>query len=107
MLVTVGAIAASAASNTYRVSILQDSVIDGKAVKQGDYKLELTNNNTAVLKHGKETIDLPARTEEAATKFVNTEMEYSNNNNLQEIRIGGTHTKIVFNAPNAAAQGME
>jgi hypothetical protein len=106
-LVTVGVMAASAASNTYRISILQNSVIDGKTVKQGDYKLELTGNNNAVLKHGKQTIDLPARTEESTTKFTNTEMEYSNNNDLQEIRLGGTHTKVVFNAPNAPAQGME
>lgn len=106
-LVTIGVMAASAASNSYRVSILQDSVIDGKAVKQGDYKLELTGNNTAVLKHGKQTIELSARAEEAPTKFVSTELEYSNNNDLQEIRVGGTHTKIVFNAPNAPTQGME
>jgi hypothetical protein len=37
----------------------------------------------------------PAREETTPNKFANTQMVYTNNN-LQEIDIGGTHTKIVF-----------
>jgi hypothetical protein len=99
-LVTAGVMVASAAAGSFKISILQDSVIEGKQVKAGDYKVELKDNNTAVLKHGKQTIDLSARTETAPSKFESTEMEYTNNNDLQEIRIGGTTTRIVFAGAN-------
>lgn len=95
-LVAAGAMVASAATGTFKFSILQDSLIDGKQVKAGDYKLEVKDNNTAILKHGKQVIELPAREETAPSKFSTTEMQYTNNNDLQEIRIGGTNTKIVF-----------
>ncbi len=106
-LVTVGVMAASAAAGTYKVSILQDSIVDGKQVKAGDYKIELKDNNTAVLKHGKQTIDIPARAETAPSKFDTTEIQYTNNNDLQEIRVGGTHTRIIFGGAGTTAGGTE
>lgn len=104
-LVAAGAIVASAASGTFKISIFQDSVVDGKQVKAGDYKVEMKDNNTAVLKHGKEVVELPAREETAPSKFDTTELQYTNNNDLQEIRVGGTNTKIVFSGANAATTG--
>jgi hypothetical protein len=95
-----GAMTLAAATTTYRVSLLQNSIIDGKQVKAGDYKLEMKDSNTAVLRHGKQTIDLPARQESAPSKFQTTELQYNNNNDLQEIRVGNTHTKIVFGTGN-------
>ncbi len=79
-------------------------MIDGKKLKAGDYKLEM-QNNVAVLKHGKEVVQLPAREETSAAKFSTTEIQYTNNNDLQEIRIGGTNTKIVFTQDNGAVGG--
>ena len=102
--VTVGTMMAASATATYKVSLFKDSVIDGKQVKAGDYKLEL-QNNMAILKHGKETVEVPAREETAPSKFSVTEIQYSNNNDLQEIRIGGTNTKIVFAADTAPTGG--
>lgn len=103
---TAALLVASAATGTFRVSILQDSVVDGKTLKAGDYKLEM-QNNVAVLKHGKDTIQLPAREEQSNSKFSTTEIQYTNNNDLQEIRLGGTNTKIVFTQPDAAVGGTE
>lgn len=102
-LVTAGVMVASAATGTYKISIFQDSTIDGKQVKAGDYKVEVKDNNTAVLKHGKQAIELPAREETSPSKFDTTELQYTNNNDLQEIRVGGTNTKIVFGANGTAA----
>ncbi len=104
--ITVGVMAASAAVGTYRVSLFQDSIVDGKQIKAGDYKVEMQNNR-AILKHGKETIEVPAREETSPSKFSVTEVQYTNNNDLQEIRIGGTNTKIVFSAGNAPVGGSE
>lgn len=103
-LVAAGAMTLSAATVTYKVSLLQDSIIDGKQIKAGDYKVEMKDSNTAILKHGKQTIELPAREETAPKRFDSTEIQYTNNNDLQEIRIGSTNTKIVFGSGNGSGR---
>ncbi len=82
-------------------------MVDGKRVNAGDYKIEIKDNNTAILKRGKQTMELPAREETGPAKFSTTELQYTNNNDLQEIRIGGTNTKIVFGTGHAPAGGAE
>ena len=94
--VTVGAVAAMAATGTYKVNLMQNSTLDGQQLKAGTYKVDVVND-MATLKHGKTTVQAPAREETAQNKFQNTQMVYTNNN-LQEIDIGGSHTKIVFTA---------
>ena len=97
------ALAAFAASNTYKVSILNDTTVEGKQVKAGDYKLELAKD-TATLKHGKDVIEVPAHTEQAQSKYGSTQMQFVDNK-LHEIHIGGTSTKVVFGGENAASTG--
>ncbi len=106
-LTTAGLMTLSAAGVTYKVSLLDNSVVAGKQVKAGDYKVELKDNNTAVLMHGKNSIEVPAKEETSPTKFATTELQYTNNNDLQEIRIGGTNTRIVFGSANTSTSGME
>jgi hypothetical protein len=92
--VTMGAVAAMAATGTYKIDLMQNSILDGKQLKPGTYKVDV-ENNIATLRHGKTTVQAPAREETAQNKFQNTQMVYTNND-LQEIDIGGSHTKIVF-----------
>lgn len=99
-----GVMVASAAVASFRVSVLRDSMLDGKQIKAGDYKVEV-ENNMATLKRGKEVIQVPAREETAPSKFEVTELQYSNDNDLQEICIGGTNTRIVFSAINSGGTG--
>jgi len=101
-----GTMMLSAAGLTYKVSLLDDSVVGGQQVKAGDYKIELKDNNTAVLVHGKKSIEVPAKTETAKEHFSTTEMQYSNGNQLQQIRVGGTNTVIVFGSGATTANGM-
>ena len=103
-LAAAGAMTLAGASATYKVSILEDSSVNGKQVKAGDYRLEMKDNNTAVLKHGKQTIEVPAREETAPARYESTEIQYSNNNDLREIHVGGTNTKIVFATGNGPAE---
>jgi hypothetical protein len=102
-LITVGVMTASAAN--YRVSIHQDANVDGKQVKAGDYKIAV-EGNTAVLKRGKESIEVPVKSEQASSKFSSTQIQYADNNTVQEIRIGGTNTKLVFGGSNGSAAGL-
>jgi hypothetical protein len=94
---TLGLAVASAASN-YKVTLFQPSIIAGKELRPGEYKVEL-KDNTAVLSKGKETVEAPVKTETADTKFSSTTVRYTNGDGkykVQEIRLGGTTTKIVF-----------
>jgi hypothetical protein len=101
--VLAGGVAAFAASNTYKVNILQDSVVEGKQLKAGDYKIAV-ENNTAVLKHGKETVEVAAHTEQSQSKYSNTQVRYVDNS-ISEIHVGGTMTKIVFGVGGSTAGG--
>ena len=96
---------AFAASNTFKVDLFQDSVVDGKTLKAGSYKITMENGN-AVIKQGKQTIEVPAREENEPDKVASTELLYKDKTNLQEIRVGGSHTRIVFEgaAPMQAGQ---
>jgi hypothetical protein len=99
--VTVGTMAAIAATGSYKVNLMQNSVLEGKQLKAGTYRVQV-ENNMAMLKRNNKTVQVPAREETASQKFNNTQMVYTNNN-LQEIDIGGTHTKIVFTGNGTAA----
>jgi hypothetical protein len=102
---TIGVIVATAASNSYRVQIFQDSVVDGRSIKPGDYKIEMQSDK-AIIKQGKRTIEVRAHAESVTNKFASTEIEYTDNV-LQEIHVGGSRTKIVFGTANSTAAGSE
>ena len=103
-LFTAGVVAANAA--TYHVSLYQDSTLGGQELKPGDYKVEV-NNDTAVLKRGKQTVEVPVHQETGSSKFASTQIQYVDNNKLHEIRLGGTNTKLVFGDANTNAGGTK
>src|SRR3982751_775207 len=96
-LATFGLVAASAASN-YRLTLFQPSIVAGKELQPGEYKVQL-KDKTAVISKGKESVEAPVRTETAESKFGSTSVRYKNGDGkyrIEEIRLGGTNTKIVF-----------
>jgi hypothetical protein len=103
-LVALGSLA-FAAGSTFKVNLDQDSVVAGKSLKAGTYKISVENGN-AVLTHGKESIEVPAKEETAPNRYSDTALTYSGNANLEEIDLGGTHTKIVFEATAPTHEGQ-
>ncbi len=92
------AVASAANTARYKVDISEPSQINGQAVKPGTYTLELKDNH-AVLKQGKTVIDTEARIETADKKFAETTVRYTAsepNSKIDEIRLSGTTTKVVF-----------
>lgn len=84
---------------TFNVQLFQASMIEGKELKPGEYKLSL-DNEKVVIKKGKESVEASVKVENAETKFVSTSVRYVTENGkmkVQEIRLGGTNTKVVFN----------
>lgn len=93
------ALAAASAASSYKVTLFQPSIIEGKELKPGEYRIEV-NENRAVIRRGKESVEASVKVETADSKFSSTSVRYSNGDGkyrVQEIRLGGTKTKLVFN----------
>lgn len=88
-----------ACAKTYTVTLFQPSVVAGTELKPGEYRLELSDN-TVVLKNSKHSVETKVTVENADSKFGATVVRYSggeDNPKIQEIRLGGTKLKLVFN----------
>jgi len=89
---------AVASAESYRVTLSQPSKVEGKQLKAGDYRLNLENSKLTIV-NGKETMQVPVKVKTGDTKFDNTSVRYTGTGDkvsIQEIRIGGTKTTLVF-----------
>ena len=90
---------AVACAKTYRVTFYQPSVVAGIELQPGDYQLDV-NGDKVVFKNGKHVAESTVRVEENGEKYSRTSIRYANGDGryvVQEIRLGGTKTKLVFN----------
>ncbi|MCS7042178.1 MAG: hypothetical protein NZR01_05250 [Bryobacteraceae bacterium] len=97
IFLTLAVLTASAA--TYNVTLFQPSLVAGKELKPGDYKLILEDGK-AIIQKGKERVEATVKIEQGDSKFGSTSVRYAEENGklkIQEIRLGGTTTKLVFN----------
>ncbi|WP_321473754.1 hypothetical protein [uncultured Paludibaculum sp.] len=97
LFLTVALVCASAA--TYQVTLFQASTVAGHELKAGDYKLTVDNDKATIAK-GKEKVEATVKVETSDTKYSATSIRYADDNGkmkVQEIRLGGTTTKLVFN----------
>ena len=95
---------AVAGARSYTVSVSRPNMIGATELQPGDYKIEV-GGDKAVIRQGKLQTESPVKVEEGDTKFTNNVVRYvtsaDGRAHIQEIRIGGTRTKLVF----AAADG--
>jgi hypothetical protein len=95
---TIALAIASAAAN-YKITLFQPSIIAGTELKPGQYKIEV-NENKAIVKNGKTVVEANVKVETGDEKYSSTSVRYANADGkytVQEIRLGGTNTKLVFN----------
>jgi hypothetical protein len=93
---TTFAFALAGAANTYKVTLFEPAMVSGAQLKPGEYKLEIRDNNKAVFTQGKQSAaEAPVKLENSPTKFASTSVKYDGSK-LQEIRLGGTSTRLVF-----------
>lgn len=86
------------AASSYHVTLYKATTISGTQLKPGDCKLELQGDKV-VIKQGKTTVESNVTVENGSHKFADTTVGYigdSANNQIQEIRLGGTTTKLLF-----------
>lgn len=96
------ALAVASAASKYNVTFYQPVMVNGSELKPGDYKLEV-NDKTALLKQGNQTAEAPVTVETDGQKFARTSVRL-NGNQVEEIRIGGTTTRIVFDKASNATK---
>jgi hypothetical protein len=89
------ALVVASAASTYTVTVFEKSMLSGKELKAGDYKVELKGDNTAILKQGKNVLEVPVKVQNSDKKINSTSIKYVNGA-IQEIRLGGTNTTLVF-----------
>jgi hypothetical protein len=100
-------LAALAAANakTYSVTLFEPSVVAGTELKAGTYNIDV-KDSSIVIKGGKTPVTVPARLETVDTKYPATTVRYQvsgGKNEIQEIRLGNTHLKLVVGAGSSDA----
>ena len=76
----------------------EPAVVAGSALKPGDYKI-VVNGDKATLTSGKTSVEVPVKVENGTEKFPYTSVESrteAGKNILDDIRVGGTSTILVF-----------
>ncbi len=95
-LVTVALVFASA--KTYKVTLFQPTVLSGTELKPGTYRLNVENDKV-VFTDGKKSVESAVKIEQSQSKYGTTTVRYASDqgkNRVQEIRLGGTNMKLVF-----------
>ncbi|MGA2741598.1 MAG: hypothetical protein ABSG65_29700 [Bryobacteraceae bacterium] len=98
-----------ASAATFKVSFAEPPVVRGKALKAGDYRLDVKENSVVIVKNNKEQVEVPAKIEDVHRRFDQTRVLYTENNGkffIHEIELGGTTTKLTFDNP-AQPHGAE
>lgn len=90
---------ASAAPNKYKVDFTSPAWIGTTELKPGSYQVEINGDMATLRDHKTVVAQAPVKIESALQKNPVTAVEVNNLNNkpvLEEIRVGGTSTNIVF-----------
>jgi hypothetical protein len=98
-------ISAAYAASSYHVTLYKPTTINGTQLKAGVVKLELQGDKL-VIKQGKTSVESSVTVQNGSQKFDATTVSYagdSTNNQVQEIRLGGTATKLLFGAGDKTA----
>ncbi|MDP9113008.1 MAG: hypothetical protein M3O20_04930 [Acidobacteriota bacterium] len=86
----------ASAASSYQVTITHPTWAGATELKPGVYKLVVSGSN-AVFTSGKTKVEAPVSVEKNDRKASSTEVQ-SSNSKISEIRLGGTTTKLIFNA---------
>jgi hypothetical protein len=92
---TVGLAVAFAGSHT--IHLMNKSDIGGVTLKPGAYNIQV-DGNRAVIKHDRQVVNAPVKVETAPQKYESTAVVLDTSQKperVDEIDLGGTHTRLV------------
>ncbi len=88
------ALSVASAATSYKVTFYEPVTINGAKLKAGEYKVE-AQGSTAIIKQGKTVAETPVKVENEEQKFATNSVRMVGGQ-VTEIRVGGTHTRLVF-----------
>ncbi len=83
-----------AGAKTFQVTLFQTTKVGQAELKPGEYKLEWKSDKVRIT-NGRQTGEATVKVQNAERKFTTTTVK-SNNGRVEEIRLGGTSTTLVF-----------
>jgi hypothetical protein len=90
---------AIASARSYTVNLFQPAIVGNTQLKAGEYQVEVVDQK-AVFRNGRIANETPVKVEANDVKYDSTTVRFSNGDgkmHIQEIHLGGTKTKLVFN----------
>jgi hypothetical protein len=90
-----------ASAATYPVSLVEPCIVNGKALKSGDYQLDVKESSVVILKGKKLQVEVPAKIENTDKKYGRTQVLFDENKgkfSIKQIELGGTTTRVTFAA---------
>lgn len=100
---------AAFAATAHKVKIVDPTWVGQTELKPGDYNVQVTGDK-AMLKMGKQVLEVPAKMETNSAKFQYTQLgtkSVNGKSQLQEIDLGGTNSKIVFGEASGTQAGTK
>lgn len=94
------AMAVLSAAGSYNVTFYNPVIVNGTTLQPGDYKLEV-KENTAIIKQGKVIAQAPVKIENNDKKFLTNTVRLDGTQ-VDEIRLGGTRTRLIFDKKSTA-----
>jgi hypothetical protein len=99
------AVAFASAADRYTITLSHPATIAGTPLKAGEYKVSV-NGEKATISNGKSTVETAVKVESADRKYSSTAIRYATSGEqymVDEIHVGGTKTKLVFDAGSQTA----
>ena len=98
LLVSVVSLAVASAASNFNLNFYQTTVVNGTTLKVGEAKLEIKDNNKAIVKQGKTSVEATVKMETAPNKYLYTTIGYKegDGHQIKDITLAGTTTKLVF-----------
>lgn len=98
---------ASAAPNTYHITLDNAAWVGSTQLKAGEYKIHVEGDKAIITLGKKDVAEVPVKVEQGDHKVMSNQIFMKTDNNrqqVQEIRIGGTTTRLVLQKANGAAE---
>ena len=99
-LLTISLLAlAVAETKSYSFKLFEPALLGATQLAAGEYQVSIVDQN-AVVRNGKTECEAPVKVETTESKYSSTTVRFGNGDgkmHIQEIHIGGTKTKLVFN----------
>jgi hypothetical protein len=93
------------AGKSYTITLFSPATVGNNELKAGEYRVQIVDQNALVI-DGKGDTRTAVKVETVKEKFSNTSVRIDTTDGkarVQEIRLGGTNTKLVIAAPSTNA----